>query len=385
MSFSVRNHYVPQWYQHRFFEPGSGQSHLYYLDLKPDLIQLPDGKTKPRKAVRRLGPVNCFKQDHLYTLFFGQYATDVIERKFFGEIDRIGESAVAFFSNYHYCEEAHTAFPAIRDFLAAQFFRTPKGLALLQRLTNTKSHQQTLMVMEHLWQLYVTIWSEAVWEVFNCRHSPTKFIITDSPVTTYNPMVFPKSAEMQKYGIALLERIGTRLLFPIDRDHCLCLTNLQRVRNPGVNPLKTRENPRYFDQGLFDLRKIQRGREIEENEVIAINHILKTNAVRYVAAASKEWLYPEDRIKNKFWSKLGDRYFLGPDPRKVSFTTAIFTGGGSGGSFGTNEYGHYDIDHPRAKKLRNVEWKTFQAAKEAWNERDRKAGRSPPEDLREYW
>lgn len=66
------------------------------------------------------------------------------------------------------------------------------------------------------------------------------------------------------------------------------------------------------------------------------------------------------------------------DPRKVSFTTAIFTGGGKGSSFGTNEYGHYDIDHPRAKKLRDIEWNTFQAAKQAWNERDRRAGREPP-------
>ncbi len=67
-----------------------------------------------------------------------------------------------------------------------------------------------------------------------------------------------------------------------------------------------------------------------------------------------------------------------PDPRKTSFTTAIFTGGGKGPSLGTNEYGHYDIDNLRAKALRNIEWRTFQAAKDAWNERDRLAGRSAP-------
>ena len=65
MSFTVRNHYVPQWYQKRFFVPDSGQSRLYYLDLAPDTIKLPNGKTTTRKALRQLGPVNCFMQDHL--------------------------------------------------------------------------------------------------------------------------------------------------------------------------------------------------------------------------------------------------------------------------------------------------------------------------------
>jgi hypothetical protein len=273
---------------------------MFYLDLSPNLINLPGGRTELRTAMRSLGPVNCFKQDHLYTLYFGQDADDIIERKFFGAIDQIGEKAVPFFADYQYCEEAHRAFPGMRNYLAAQLFRTPRGLHLLQRLARTVDHQTTLLAMEKLWQLYQTIWSEAVWEVFNCRSSPTKFIITDAPVTTYNREVFPGSQEVQCYGIAKFERIGTRVLFPIDRDHCLCVTNLQYVRNPKVSPLKVRENPRYFGQGLFDLRKIQRGREIDEDEVLAINHVLKSNATRYIAAPVEEWLYPEKRLKQKF-------------------------------------------------------------------------------------
>lgn len=377
--FTVRNHYVPQWYQRRFFEPGANQNHLFYLDLSPDLINLPGGRTKPRTALRRLGPVNCFKQDHLYTLFFGQNADDIIERKFFGAIDLMGEKAVSFFADYHYCDEAHQAFPSMQNYMAAQLFRTPRGLRLLKRLAGTVDHQATLLAMERLWQLYQTIWAEAVWEVFSCHGSPTKFIITDAPVATYNRKVFSGSREVKFYGIARFERIGTRVLFPIDRDHCLCLTNLQYVRNPKVNPLKIRENPRYYGQGLFDLRKIQRGREIDEGEVLAINHVLKSNATRYIAAPVKDWLYPEQHLKQKLWSKLGGRYFLCPDPRKVKFTTAIISGGGKGPPLGTNEYGHYDIDHPRAKKLREIEWNTFQAAKRAWDDRDRRAGREPPE------
>ncbi len=378
MAFSVRNHYVPVWYQRRFFEPGTGQTTFFYLDMKPDAIRLPGGQSKLKKSMYVRGPVKCFQEEHLYTLHFGKHASDVIERRFFGRIDAIGEKSVPFFADYGMRDGVHEAFRGMMDYAAAQLFRTPKGLKLLQVLAGTSDHEKTLIAMGHYWQLYQTIWSEGVLEVFNCQNSRTKFIISDSPVTGYNCQVFPGSQEVATYGIALFERIGTRTLFPLDREHCLCITNLQYVRNPKVNPLKMRENPRYYGQGLCDLRKVQRGREIEEDEVISINYVLKTQAARYVASTTEEWLYPENKLKQRFWSKLGGRYFLQPDPRKVSFTTGIITGGGRGRSLGTNEYGHYNIDDPRAVALREVEWKTFQGAKAAWDERDRRAGRAPP-------
>lgn len=377
MSFTVRNHYVPQWYQRRFFEPGAGRTTFFYLDMKPDAIRLPCGKSKLKKSIYIQGPLQCFKEDNLYTLHFGNEASDIIEKAFFGGIDKTGEKAVPFFTDYSMRDGVHEAYKGMMDYIAAQLFRTPKGLNLLKVLANTKDHQQTLIALEGNWQLFQTIWMEGVWEVFNCKTSPTKFIISDSPVTTYNNDVFPGSHEVKKFGSALFERIGTRTLFPLGREHCLCITNLQYVRNPKVNPLQMRENPRYFGQGMFDLRKVQRGREIDEAEVLAINHVLKTHATRYVAATNEEWLYPERQLKEKFWPRLGGPYFLRPDPRKVSFSTAIFSGGGKGPSLGTNEYGHYDIDNPRAEALRKVEWNTFQASKTAWNERDRRAGRKP--------
>lgn len=395
MSFTVRNHYVPQWYQRRFFPAGSGMSKLWYLDLKPDVIRRPDGTPVRRRdgalvtrdALRHLGPVNCFQQDHLYTLYFGKYATDIIEKQFFGTMDSMGEKAVAFFADYGYREGVHEAFGGMRNYLAAQLFRTPKGLDLLRALSNSSDHQRTLATLQHAWPLYHTIWSEAVWEVVHCKSSPTKFIISDAPVATYNREVFPGSPETQRLGGAMIERIGTHTLFPLDLEHCLVITNLQYVRNPKVSPLKQRENPRYFAPAHFDLRKVQRGREIEEQEVIAINHVLKTHARRYVAAAERSWLYPEASLPQRFWSKLGGKLFLHPDPRKVTFSTAIISGNKDGSAWGYNEYGHFDLDGPRAKKLRDVEWKTFQAAKQAWDEHDRRAGREPPspQDLRDYW
>lgn len=376
MSFTVRNHYVPQWYQKRFFVPGSGQSRLYYLDLAPDTIKLPNGKITTRKALRQLGPVNCFMQDHLYTLSFGKYTSDVIEKQFFGAIDDAGAMAVPFFADYDMREGVREAFEGMRDFLAAQLFRTPKGLGMLKSLSNAKTHQETLIALQKIWPLYVTIWMESVWAVLKCTQTKTKFIISDSPVTTYNRQMFPGSAEVRNYGMSHIERIGTHTLFPIDLEHCLVITNLQYVRNPNGNPLKERENPRYFAPAHFDLRKIQRNQELGEQEVLSINHILKSHAKRYIAAAEQEWLYPERHLKTLFWPKLGGKYFLHPDPRKVSFSTAIISGGPQG-AMGFNEYGHFDLDGPRALELRKVEWRTFQAAKAAWDERDRRVGREP--------
>lgn len=383
-NFTIANHYVPQWYQKRFFALGSNSTTLFYLDKTPDKILLPNGAVKLKKSLYVQGPKKCFKQDHLYTLLFGDLATDVIEKRFFGALDRRGDEAVRFFEDYSYREGAHEAFSAMLDYLAAQLFRTPKGLHLIRVLARSPDHQHALRALLNYWQLYKTIWQEGVWEVFHCKNSQTKFIISDCPVTTYNKQVFPGSLEVGRFGIALFERIGTHVLFPLGAEHCLCITNLQYVRNPKVKTTKFRENPRYYGQGLFDLRKIQHGREISEDEVIAVNHVLKTNSLRYVASSSEGSLQPEKRLKEKFWSKVGGPYFLHPDPRKVSFTTAIFTGGGKGPSLGTNEYGHYDIDNKRARALREVEWRTFQAAKASWDEKDRRAGRTPPAFDPEY-
>lgn len=382
-NFTVRNHYVPQWYQRRFLAAGSSQQ--WYLDLKPDVIPLQNGKTTTRKAMRRLGPISCFEQDHLYTLVFGPYATDVMEKRFFGTLDSTGEKSVPFFANFSVREGVHPAFRGLLDYLSAQLFRTPKGLQMLRALSGTDQHQALLLVLQRFWQLFQTIWTEGVWEVVECKDSPTKFILSDSPVVSYNPQVYPGSAEARTFGMARFERIGTRMLFPIDSDHCLVITNLQYVRNPNAGPLRIRENPRYYGDTLFDLRKIQRGRQIDEAEVVAINHVLKSHAVRYVAAAEKSWLFPERSIGKTPWPKVGGRYFLMPDPRKVSFTTGVYVGYDDGDAWGVNEYGHRDADNARARALRSKESETFYASRRAWDERDRRAGRPRPADLKDYW
>jgi hypothetical protein len=51
-----------------------------------------------------------------------------------------------------------------------------------------------------------------------------------------------------------------------------------------------------------------------------INMITKRRAHRYIAAADKEWLYPEWHVSTDHCKKLGDGYFLRPEPRLSGFS-----------------------------------------------------------------
>jgi len=90
------------------------------------------------------------------------------------------------------------------------------------------------------------------------------------------------------------------------------------------------------------LGDIQYGRELEEDEVLRINYILKKRATRYVAAVDREWLYPERHVSTTEWRALDDDWFLLPHLWKVGFTTGIFAGGAKGGAtFAADEYGRH--------------------------------------------
>ena len=369
MSFTEINHYVPQWYQRRFIPTGLKEQKLYYLDLTPDRVTRPAGCFYYRNEIRRLGPVNCFAQQHLYTLFFGEHAADVIEKRFFGAIDRLGADAVDFFSNYTVSNKSEAPLNNLLRYLDAQKLRTPKGLDCLKHMSRGSSHQVALQLMGQLWQLHVTIWMEGVWEIVECGQSETKFIISDHPVSTYNKRLFPLSQQCQYPLDAPIEHVGTHTIFPLDLNRCLVITNLGYVRNSEINPLRVRENPRYFATTLFDIRKVQTDRQISEQYVRAINYIIKKRARRYIAAVQKEWLYPEKFLTSTMWDKLGDRFFLMPDPRKVPFSTGIFVGYNDGSTWGIDEYGRQPRDDdPKVKAQRDIEWKAFQKAKKAWDE-----------------
>jgi hypothetical protein len=74
--------------------------------------------------------------------------------------------------------------------------------------------------------------------------------------------------------------------------------------------------------------------------VIQINYVTKRRALRYVAGAQKDWLYPERRLRDDHWRKLGDGYLFMPEPREIHMGGEIYFGfeDGSSEAFGT--YGH---------------------------------------------
>ncbi|MGF6547159.1 YecA family protein [Paraburkholderia youngii] len=88
--------------------------------------------------------------------------------------------------------------------------------------------------------------------------------------------------------------IGTQTVFVLDASTCLILTHLEYAQDPETPNLTVpRTHARYRGQSLVRTDAFIRKRKLSRDEVITINHLLKSRARRYVAAANKEWLYPE--------------------------------------------------------------------------------------------
>jgi hypothetical protein len=265
------HHYVTRWYQRRFLK--TGQFKYHYLDLHPGIVYS-GGVRHERQAPLNWGPGRCFCTDDLYTLELGGWSTDQIEKRFFGAIDSRGRGAVDLFGNYDgFREGVHEAFPTLVQYMGAQRFRTPRGLEWLRKEVKLRNKNEALMFMQRMFQLHATMWAEGIWEVARARESPTKFIVTDEPVSFFNVRGFPRAIAYP--GDVGLGRVGTRTIFPLSLDACLVITHLQLVRNPWMNPLKPRANARSFQDTMRDLRSTQFGRELEEDEVLRINLILK--------------------------------------------------------------------------------------------------------------
>lgn len=351
------HHYVPRWYQKRFLP--SGQKSLWYLDLKPETITNEDVKYQKR-ALRFWEPARCFCETDLYSLRFGEETTDALEKHLFGVVDRKGASAAEFFRHYDdLIDGTHEAYQDILAYLGAQRFRTPQGLDSLAKHLKLRDKNTALIAMQRLFQQYGTMWMEGVWEIVHARQSAIKFIVSDAPVTFYNRRIIPGGYPYP--GINDFPMIGTRTIFPFSSESCLIISHLQLARNPWNNPTEMRVNARVFQQTLANLTDIQFGRELYDNEVLRINLIVKRWARRYIAAADKEFLYPEKEVGNIHWTELDHDWFLFPNLWKIGFTTGIMVGYRDGGAWGMDEYGRnpwhpgYQDDHRRAFERRRTE------------------------------
>lgn len=318
-NFTKRNHYIPQWYQKRFFE-NKGQTYFYYLDLDPGVIVHNEKYKSLRDPIKKYGTNRAFKQDHLYTTYFEEKASDMIERVFFGKIDKRGETALPLFSAFTPSAETKNHFLPFVRYLCAQLFRTPKMLEIFSK-TSDRNFNIVAMLMAR--ELYLHNWVSSIWEVVSCENSATKFIISDAPVTTYNRKVFPASKDVLKAGHAVIGRVGTRTLFPLSLDKCLIISPAELIMKPKGDPLRMEDHINYYKEAMFNIKNIIHGRQIDEAEVLAINFILKTQSKKYIASTRLDWLYPEKHMSSTIWSNLGDDFFLQPDPRSVDINELL--------------------------------------------------------------
>ena len=333
----VYNHYVPKWYQRRFML--SGQRKYWYRDLKPkEVVQ--SGHKYTRRAVLQWGPDLCFAESHLYTTKWGIEENVDIEKFFFGRVDTNGKSAVEFFSNFQFDHpDQLDAFNNLMNFMSVQKLRTPKGLGWLTGLPAGQDRNRRLLLLQRIQDMFCATWTECVWLIADATKSDTKFIISDHPVTVYNRACFPGSAYCQGCNDPDIWMVATHTYFPLSIDKILILTNLAWVRNPYQNERKLRPNPGLFRDTVMNLQDIQTYRSLSEQEVLEINYITKKRALRYIAGAEQEWLYPEKHLRSTQWNRFGNGYLLMPEPREVHMGGKKYIGYEDGSAEGWNEYG----------------------------------------------
>jgi hypothetical protein len=385
MSVTRNNHYVPQWYQEGFFEPG--RSSLAYVDMMPERKVLPDGRVITQRGAWDETPTSmAFRQKDLYSTFFGTSVNDEIERRLFGDIDTKGSQAVRAFIGTE-MREWHEHFQDFFDFLDTQKIRTPKGLDWLKAQYPTLSQNELMFEMQGIRMLHCTIWVGGVREIVSAEDSDVKFITSDHPVTIYNHAVPPADkacAYPLDPGIALR---GSQTIYPMDRDHCVILTNLEYAKDPSTGPLEKRTFARNYRQSITKIDSFIRERKLTAQEVAQINFIIKKRARRYIGGGRKEWLYPE-RTVTQPWSELR-KVLMPPELGLLEFGGEMFVKYESGDVHYQDEFGRTEkpreflIKKPPDKPLRPGDYcgcgrgKSFkeccqpkpEALRPAWNEK----------------
>lgn len=356
-----RNHYVPIWYQKRFLPENLPEKKFYYLDLNPDTL-ISNGRKYKRKELNHWGPDSCFFERDLYTTKWKGIESTEIEQKFFGKVDSSCINAIEYFSSFQHPSVNTDAFHALLPYMSIQKLRTPKGLNSLANLARVKDKNLLLFKLQELQQIFCAIWTECIWSIVDASDCETKFILSDHPVTVYNQNCFPASAYCQGANDPEIWLTGTHTLFPLSLNKLLILTNLSWVRYPYGNPLKSRPHPDLFRSAMFNFMQMQTNRKLSELEVNKFNYVIKKRAFRYIAAARKEWLYPEDRAQIHRWDTLGKEYLFMPDPRPVIFSEEILIGYKNGQAEAFDAYGRRPWHKQYGDKTQNDrEWETFHA------------------------
>jgi Protein of unknown function (DUF4238) len=196
-----------------------------------------------------------------------------------------------------------------------------------------------LGALTRLRTLYGAVWAECVWQIIDATPSPTKFIISDHPVTVYNQACAPGNPLHSRGADDPDIRLhATQTLFPLSPHRLLVLTNRSWACNPSRPPTQMRANPSLHRGAIFNFMEIHKGRVLSEAEVLAINRVIKLRSYRFIAAGREEWLYPECRSKLP-WRKVGESALLMPDPRPLTPGSEMILSYAGGGIEAMDSYG----------------------------------------------
>ncbi len=359
MTITHKNHYVPKWYQRRFMF--SGQREYSLLDVSPAVSYLKNGKQIKKNNIQEKGPKRFFFYKDLYTTkIFGE-ENDEIEKYLFGKIDSTGAKALKALVSPNWAKELHPYFISVFEYMDAQKIRTPKGLAWIKGMLKSRNQIELMLQMQKIRKLNCTTWCEGVLEIVCASSSLTKFIVSDNPVTTYNPECYPMSKHCKFPNEPSIFFKGTRTIFPLDLNHCFILTNLEYAKKQGKQrALQNRTNPRFFDNTLARYDTIIRKRSVSEKQVNQINYILKKRSQKYIAAADPEWLFPEKNLTTTNWRSF-DKTLLPPKSGLFGFGGEVFIGGKDGKLIMTqDEYGRKPTNKDEwEQKEREVERMQF--------------------------
>lgn len=288
-NISGSQHYVQQAYQKGFLD--DGKTNFWILDK--NLLVRPDGQIE-NNNIRERGARVCFEGKFFYASNYYK-EKDFLEKEFFGPIDSSGAVALEYMlSEDKFILPCENVGMMLLKYISAQKFRTPKGLELIEKSIPGKITKEDLL--EKLQEIHenmsITL-AESVIEILDASSCETKFIVSDAPVVEINQ--YASQAELDLY----LSK-GTQVIFSISKDFCLVSTprELAEKKIAKKDYLKPRINARKYGTTIFDHRKLQNVRAINDDEVSAINKAIKEHAQRYIAGAKKEFLFPSPESSN---------------------------------------------------------------------------------------
>ncbi len=353
------HHYVPKWYQKRFLP--HGQQKLWYLDLEHDRKLNPKEKLSSLNKIYYRPIKYCFAEEGLYSWKSFSFSSNFVEEVFFGGIDSTGKKAIETLASGDFSDtDLHQFLDDLVKYFSTQYFRTPRGIGVLLsflrdeafRLTPNALHNRILQMIRQLSGYWGTTWIEGVWEVVSAHESKTKFIISDSPVLTYNPDCFPMSEYCKYPRDPYIGWIGTQTLFALSMNKMLILTNRESLnKKTETQRKKLRKNFDPYRPTMFNFMDILRDRKLSDDQVGKINALIKQRSHRFVASANKAWLFPEATTKIG-WKDY--QQLLSPPLDKVTLEYKTFIKYTNGRVFGMDQDGVRITDRTEFEEMERV-------------------------------